>query len=195
MNLEIIKNAKTKILGKHIEYYEEISSTQKKAKENQNKVRLDGNIIIADKQTNGIGTKDHKWHTGNKENIAMTISIYPECDIKCLEGITIEVARCIKKSIQKLYGYQLSIKEPNDLFLNGRKIGGILTQSATFDKKVAYIFIGIGFNVNQVNFTEDINMIATSLKKEYKKNFLREEIIAKILEEMEESDILKKIIF
>ena len=53
------------------------------------------------------------------------------------------------------------------------------------EEKVNYILIGIGFNVNQVQFNKEISNIATSLKAEYNKEFEREDIIAKILEKLE----------
>ena len=69
--------------------------------------------------------------------------------------------------------------------LNGKKIGGILTQSKTLKEQVTNLYIGIGFNVNEESFAPEISRIATSLKKEYQKDFQREEIICKVLEEIE----------
>ena len=69
--------------------------------------------------------------------------------------------------------------------LNGKKICGILTQSVTLAEKVDYVLIGIGVNVNQVEFEGELLNIATSLKKEFNMEFEREEIVAKILEKLE----------
>ena len=102
-----------------------------------------------------------------------------------LEGLTIEIARQIVKAIKELYGYKLKIKEPNDLMLNDKKICGILTQCTTLKETVCYVLIGIGFNVNQVEFNKELSDIATSLKKEFNIEFEREEIVAKILENLE----------
>ena len=77
------------------------------------------------------------------------------------------------------------IKEPNDLMLNDKKICGILTQCTTLKETVCYVLIGIGFNVNQVEFNKELSDIATSLKKEFNIEFEREEIVAKILENLE----------
>ena len=76
MELKEIEKANTKYLGKKVIYYEEIESTHKKAKELATSKTENGTIIIADKQTGGIGTKGRRWYTGNN-NIAMTIIIYP----------------------------------------------------------------------------------------------------------------------
>lgn len=84
-----------------------------------------------------------------------------------------------------MYGYNLEIKYPNDVMLNGKKIGGILTESITNRKIVKQIVIGIGFNINQEKFDEKIENIATSLKKEFGKNFDKQEILINFLSKFE----------
>ena len=79
-----------------------------------------------------------------------------------------------------MYGYELRIKIPNDLMLNGKKICGILTEVHTQGEKIEYLLISIGFNVNETEFDE-LSDIATSLKKEYQKEFDREKIIINII--------------
>lgn len=184
MEIEKIKQARTEELGKEIVYYETIESTHIKAKELTKQNVKNGTVIIAEQQTGGIGTKGRKWHTG-ENNIAMTIIIYPKYQVDELKGITVEIAKSMKETIQELYGYKLQIKEPNDLMLNGKKISGILTQIATQKNNIKYLLISIGFNVNEKNFSEDTKEIATSLKKEYSKEFERESIIIKFLEILE----------
>lgn len=160
-----------------INYYKEIKSTHLHAKEIQNKGDV---VLIAEEQTAGIGTKGRKWHTGENKNIAMTIIKHPKCKISELEGITIKIAEDIKEVIKEMYGYELQIKIPNDLMLNNKKICGILTEVHTQGDKIEYLLISIGFNVNETEFGE-FNDIATSLKKEYQKEFNREEIIINII--------------
>lgn len=65
------------------------------------------------------------------------------------------------------YNVQLSIKHPNDIVFNGKKIGGILTQSKVIGNKVKYLIIGIGLNTNQEHFNDEISKNATSIKNEF----------------------------
>ena len=160
-----------------INYYKEIESTHLHAKEIQNKGDA---VLIAEVQTAGIGTKGRKWHTGENKNIAMTIIKHPKCKISELEGLTIKIAEDIKEVIKEMYGYELQIKIPNDLMLNNKKICGILTEVHTQGEKIEYLLISIGFNVNETEFGE-FNDIATSLKKEYQKEFDKEKIITNII--------------
>ena len=173
MNIEKLeKETKQKI-----NYYKEIESTHLHAKEIQNKGDV---VLIAEVQTAGIGTKGRKWHTGENKNIAMTIIKHPKCKVSELEGLTIKIAEDIKEIIKEMYGYELQIKIPNDLILNNKKICGILTEVHTQGEKIEYLLISIGFNVNETEFGE-FNDIATSLKKEYQKEFDKEKIITNII--------------
>lgn len=185
MDLEKIRKAKTNYIGKEIIYKEEMESTQEIARKLAKNGAKSGSLIITDNQTKGKGTKGRIWETSKEKNITMTIIIKPNFKTKQLEGLTLKIAETIKKAIQELYGYNLAIKIPNDLLLNGKKICGILTQTASIGNKVNYILIGIGFDVNEENFSEELQEIATSLKSEYSKEFEREEIIVKIIEEIE----------
>ena len=111
----------------------------------------------------------------------MTIIFYPENLLEELDGITYKIAEMIKHAIKDLYNISLDIKFPNDLLLNNKKVCGILTESSIMKNRVNYLLIGIGFNVNQVDFPEVLNEIATSLKKEnLLDDYKREDIIIKI---------------
>ena len=168
-----------------IDYYNTINSTHLKAKQIANNNDSNKKIIIAQTQTNAIGSKGRSWYTGNNSNIAMTIILKPDCKVKELDGLTLKIADVIKKAIYNLYGYKLEIKEPNDLMLNGKKICGILTEINTISEKINYLLISLGFNVNEVVFSKETEEIATSLKKEYGKDFVREDIIKKFIENLE----------
>lgn len=185
MNLEKIKTAKTMYIGKEIVYKEQIESTQELAKELAKNDIKSGTLVITDNQTKGKGTKGRRWEASKGKNITMTIILKPNLKIQKLEGLTLKIAEAIKEAIQELCEYTLTIKKPNDLLINGKKICGILTQTSSIGHTVNYILIGIGFDVNEENFNKELQNIATSLKIEYGKDFEREEIIVKIIEKIE----------
>ena len=189
MDIEYLKSAKTRKIGKTIEFYDEINSTHIYAKENIDNLN-DGTVILADKQTAGKGTKGRKWYTGAGLNIAMTIILKPNCDLDKISTLTVDTAEIVRKTIKELYNYELTIKKPNDLMINGKKIAGILTESNSIGNKLNYIILSMGFNVNEDNFDEETSDIATSLKREYKKEFTREEIILHIIENLDKYYIL-----
>lgn len=127
MKQELLAKLNTQILGKNVIYYENIDSTQLKAKEIKD-IMKDGTIIIANSQTAGIGTHERTWYMGEGENIAFTLILKPQCNIAKISNITITIAECMVDAIKKLYNKQLNIKLPNDLMCNGKKVGGILTR-------------------------------------------------------------------
>lgn len=141
-----LENLTTKFLGRNIIYYPEIDSTQLEVWKQVEKGTIqNGTIIIADKQTKGKGTHGRKWYTEEENNIAFTFFIEANCEINRLEGITIEIAKMWVEVFKKLYGISLEIKFPNDLVYQGKKIGGILTETKIVGEIVKYMVIGIRY--------------------------------------------------
>ena len=174
-----LKGLQTNYLGKNFYFFDNIDSTQTEIwRRIDNKKIKNGTIIMADIQTKGKGTKGRAWYGGEYENICGTFVLIPNCNIKQIENLTILIAQCLVKTIKDLYDIKLDIKYPNDVMCNRKKVSGILTESVTNKEIVKYVFIGIGIDVNQIIFTPEIEQIATSLKKEYNKEFNREEIIS-----------------
>ena len=182
------------IIGKKIIFFEEIESTQKEIKRLAEERVENGTIVIADYQTNGIGTHDRKWYSEKGKNISFSLVIYPKCKVKELEELTLDIAKCIVDTIWEIYGYKLEIKKPNDIIYNEKKMGGILTQIVTSGESIKYLLIGIGVNVNGVNFPLDLQEIATSLKLEFNREFSREKIISVFCTKFEKNCVNKNII-
>ena len=167
----------TNIVGKKCKFYNEIASTQLEAKRLAEDGIENGTIIITDCQTSGIGTHNRKWYSEKGKNISFTLILYPNCKVKELENLTVDIAKCIINSIYDLYGYNLEIKIPNDIMYKEKKIGGILTQIVSNGENIKYLLIGIGLNVNGEKFPEDLKDIATSLKLEFRQEFSRQKIV------------------
>ncbi len=172
-----LKNLKTKFLGKNNIYHEKIDSTQNEIWRQIEKLAPNGTLVIADIQTNGIGTHGRVWHTDEENNIAFSFFVKLNCSVNRLEGITTQIAKIIIDIFKVKYGVNLNIKEPNDIVINGKKIGGILTQTKISSQIAKYIVIGIGINTNKEKFSEDIKNIATSIKKEFNIQIDREDFI------------------
>lgn len=178
-----LNGLKTEFLGRNKMFFSSIDSTQKKIK--SLKQPMDGTIVIADNQIAAIGTHERKWYTGVGDNIAMSFVLRPECNVKRIENITIEIAKCLVQVLKKITNIEFEVKEPNDIFYQGKKVAGILTETVCKGENIRKIYIGIGINVNQEIFPGNLAQIATSLKLVCKKTFSREEIIVKFLNEFE----------
>lgn len=192
-----LKNLKTNFLGRNFVYYDEIDSTQAEIWRRVNNGTdlsfiKDGTLVMADIQTKGKGTHGRTWYTDEKNNIAFSLFAKMNCNIKKIEGITIEIARVINNIFDKKYGIALEIKEPNDIVYQGKKIGGILTESKVISEQVKYLVIGIGLNTSKVEFADEIKDIATSIKKEFNIDINPKEIIADFCNEFEKEIIRRK---
>lgn len=185
----------TKFLGKNIIYYPTIDSTQKEIwRRRQNHNIKNGTIILSELQTAGMGTHGRKWHTDVENNIAFSFLVETNCNTDKIQGITVDVATTIIEVFKKLYNIELQIKDPNDIVYQNKKIGGILTETKVQKEKVKCIVIGIGINTNQENFAKEIEMIATSIKKEFGIRVENELVIYQFCKLFEEKLIKRGII-
>ena len=146
---------------------------------------------MADIQTNGKGTRGRVWHTNESENIAFSVFVQMDCNIKKLDGITTEIAEIIIDILDNDYGIKLEIKAPNDIVYNNKKIGGILTETKTISETVKYLVIGIGINTNAKSFPKEIENTATSIKNEFGVSVKAPEFIAEFCNRVEK-EILKR---
>lgn len=162
-----LTNLETEFLGKNYIFYKEIDSTQSEIWRQIKEGKIEnGTLVMADIQTEGKGTHGRIWHT-NKNNIAFSFYIETDCNTEKINGITIEIAKIIVDIFKEEYNIKLNIKEPNDIMINNKKICGILTESKINSKKTKFLVVGIGINIEEQNFTEDIKELATSIKKEF----------------------------
>ena len=162
-----LRDLQTLKLGRNYFYYNEIDSTQKEIWRRIEKNQIvDGTLIRAEKQTAGIGTHGRKW-VSTTNNIAFSFYAELNCKLEKLEGITVEIAEIIINLIKEMYGIQLDIKLPNDIYFGGKKLGGILTETKVKGNLAKCMVVGIGINNSQINFVGELNNIASSVKKEF----------------------------
>lgn len=181
-----LTNLRTSYLGKNCVFFKTIDSTQAEVwRKVRKKTIKNGEIIVADLQTRGIGTHGRVWYTDEKSNIAFSFFIETNCDIHILEGITIDIANIFVQIFMEKYSIKIDIKYPNDLFIKGKKIGGILTESKVIAKISKFLVIGIGINTTKMEFSDNINKIATSIKKEYNIEVNNLEIISEFCNRFE----------
>ena len=126
-------------------------------------------IVTANYQTNGRGRMTRVWHSCAGDNILMSILIKEfndRTDVNLLSLVTgVAVHKFLSKYLNKLY-----IKWPNDVLVDNKKICGILLEGK-MNNNSKMVVIGIGININQTSFNDDINLLTTSLKKELNINF------------------------
>lgn len=181
----------TKVIGRHVVFYNEIDSTQLEAW--RLKDAPNGIIVIADKQTAGKGTHGRMWYKNCEKDIAFSLKIKLDCNVNKLENITIDIANIIVDEFYDLYNVKLDIKIPNDLIINGKKVGGILTETKVNGNIAKEMVIGIGINLCKQEFTRELQTTATSIENEENIEIDRLKIIAEFCNRFEKllSDCLK----
>jgi len=123
-------------------------------------------VITADQQTQGRGTKGSTWESDSEGGLYYTLYIpCPRFDFESIETFQTQIARCILQVLSQETGVEACIKPPNDIFLQGKKLGGILVETASQSGKHKFIVVGIGLNLNQTQFSEALTPIAISLRQ------------------------------
>ena len=150
-------------------FLEEVDSTNKYAKENFAKLD-DFTIIYTNNQTAGRGRLERKWENIGEDNIYASILIKPNCEISnVFSNLTQYLCLILAETFEE-YGVKPQIKWPNDILVDNKKICGILLEGKS-NTKSSMIVIGIGINVNQITFSDEIDNLTTSLRKELNKYF------------------------
>lgn len=174
----IYHNLKTKFIGKNVLHFETIDSTNDYAKKIGNELR-DGSVIISEEQTKGKGRLGRVWESKAGEGIWMSIILKPNIIPNKAPFITLIAGASIVKALNIL-GVDAKIKWPNDITINNKKLSGILTELSAEIERVNYIVVGIGMNVKDTDFEEELQDKATSLYKE-NYNVSRVDIVKEIL--------------
>lgn len=147
----------TKQIGKNCQYFDEISSTNLYLLENCERFS-DGTVITAGYQTQGKGRQQREWMGEKETSLLFSVLLKPDLPLELKLKIVFAAACAVKLSIHKLYGITPSVKWPNDIYIEDKKIAGILCQMSGNS-----VIAGIGVNVNQEELPESIRSIASSL--------------------------------
>ncbi len=149
-HLEDLRAAlKDTLFGFQIYHFEEIGSTSDFAHTIASQEATDGILVIADRQTHGRGRLGKEWVSPNG-GLWYSLILIPPLRSDQVESITLVMALPIVRAINAMIGEGVSLKWPNDLYFNGKKCGGILTELFTAYPPtiIKYIIMGIGINVN-----------------------------------------------
>lgn len=163
--------------------YQQIGSTNTEAKQQALNGAPHGTIILAEEQTQGRGRLGRKFYSPKGTGIYMSIILRPQLHLNQAIQVTTTVAVAICRVIEKLTNQNPHIKWVNDIYLGKQKICGILTEAVTdFESgQVEFIILGIGLNVNTVDFPADLHEIAGSLNP---KDVTRNQLCAHLLNEL-----------
>jgi BirA family transcriptional regulator, biotin operon repressor / biotin---[acetyl-CoA-carboxylase] ligase len=178
---DIHKNLKTKSFGKVVFAFESIDSTNTFAKSLSQNDAPHGTVIIADEQIAGRGRFQRHWVSTKGLNLLLSIILYPDFSIEKISLLPFVGALAVSDAIGSIVTPSCECKWPNDILINRKKICGMLLESVG-----GKVILGIGLNVNQEIFLEELRNKATSLKLETGNEIDRAMLLRRILEEAEQ---------
>lgn len=167
--------------------FKEIDSTNRYCKELAAAGAQEGLVVIADKQSAGRGRLGRSFFSPEEKGIYMSILLRPEIELQRSVLITSMAAVAVARAIETLSGIPAKIKWVNDVFINNKKVCGILTEAGIDAEKgsLDYAVLGIGVNVGTMEFPEELKDIATSVCNECGHEVTKEALIEEILKELE----------
>jgi BirA family biotin operon repressor/biotin-[acetyl-CoA-carboxylase] ligase len=121
-----------------------------------------GTVISATAQTKGRGRQGRSWHAPPGENLTLSVVLRPKLPPAAVPPLTLAAGVAVWDALNSL-GFRASIKWPNDLLIEGKKVAGILTETSTRGDRLDLAVVGVGLNVNTTAFPAELDPIATSL--------------------------------
>lgn len=185
--LSLLKALKTSTMGQKLKILDSTVSTQEEARSLAEGGAQEGTLVIAEEQTGGKGRMGRKWFSPKGKGIWMSLVLRPKQPMHYTPQLTLMTGVAVCRAVRKVTGVMAGLKWPNDLLVEGRKISGILLESAAEDEYVRYCIVGIGIsaNLDAADYPDELAHVATSLKMESGEPVDRVALIAAVLEEFE----------
>jgi BirA family transcriptional regulator, biotin operon repressor / biotin---[acetyl-CoA-carboxylase] ligase len=184
---ELQSRLKTHTLGRELIVFEKLESTQNIAQTEAQQGAAEGTLIIAEEQTLGRGRQGRSWHSPPGKGIWMSLLLRPQIPLQFTPQLTLLVSVAVCRAIRRMAEVEAVIKWPNDIFVGGKKVCGILLESNAEDERLLYVIAGIGISVNmeKQDYPELLREKATSLRIESGRQISREQLIVEVLAELE----------
>lgn len=173
---------KSQTFSKNVIVLDTVTSTNDYLKNLGNEDCESGTLVATREQTKGKGRLGRVWQSNKDEGIAFSFLLRPQLALNEITAITPLSGLAVCKAIRAYTGLDCKIKWPNDIIVGNKKLVGILTEiSAEFDA-VEYTVTGIGINVGQTEFPEEIAYKATSILLETGKNIDKNDFLAYVVD-------------
>jgi BirA family biotin operon repressor/biotin-[acetyl-CoA-carboxylase] ligase len=176
-----------KRLGTRFHYFTELGSTNTRARELAESGAAEGEIVIAESQTQGRGRLGRRWESPPLSNLYLSIVLRPGLPPKHAPQITLAAAVALVETVGSFLPRPPVIKWPNDILIDGKKLAGILTEAACDTECVQYVILGIGLNLNYRAETmpETLRQRATSMADRAGENLSRETVLVRLIHDLD----------
>lgn len=175
----------TGLFGTKLFVFESIDSTNACAKTLAQADTPEGTVVITEFQTHGRGRHGRPWNAQPGENLLFSVVLRPSLPRTSAGLLTFFAAVSVSRGIEQVCGKSMEYKWPNDLLFHGRKTCGILLENSLDGEDVEYSVVGVGVNVNQREFGNELVGRATSLALELGRPVDRVKLFSAIMASME----------
>ena len=173
----------TRLVGKRLLFFHEISSTMDEASRQARSGADEGLVVVAEVQSAGRGRLGRNW-VSSPGNLYFSVLFRPSMSVLPMIGILAGVA--IVRSIRTCTGLDPRIKWPNDIMLHGKKVAGILVETAVQGDQVDHAVLGIGVNVDlDLDSLGDIRDFTTNLNVALGSTVSREDLLRQLLHDLD----------
>jgi BirA family biotin operon repressor/biotin-[acetyl-CoA-carboxylase] ligase len=175
------------LFGTNIIFHKSLNSTNILAKELATKGSPEGTIVLTEEQTRAMGRMGRRWWSPGYVNLLFSILLYPNIKPDQIFVLTMTLALATIEAIKERSGLIPLIKWPNDLYVDRRKLAGILAEFSLSHGRIEYVILGLGLNVNwNPNHEADVTNPATSILQEAGLKLSRNDLLVGILRQFED---------
>lgn len=168
-----------------LHFFAELPSTNTHAMQQAEAGASDGNVYFADEQTSGRGRGAHAWVSPPGSGLYVSVLLRPRIAPADILWLSLAAGLAVQKAVREVTSLEADLRWPNDLLLGRRKFCGILTELNAEVTRVRHAVVGIGINVHQPRFPDDLREIATSLQIETGRAWPRQELLLALLQSLD----------
>lgn len=182
---ELEHSMETERMGQTLVYADVLDSTNMEAKRQAENGAPEGTLVVADCQEAGRGRLGRTWSSPSGCGLWMSLILRPSFPPTQASMVTLVGAMAVMEGIQETSGIEAMIKWPNDLVVDGKKVCGILTEMSLEEDRIRHIVMGIGINVNNTSFPEELQEKAIAISMITEKKISRAKLAAAVCKSFE----------
>lgn len=177
-----IQGLTCRVVGSVVNFHDELESTNKLAREMAEGDCSEGTVVVANRQTGGIGRMRRKWESP-PGGLYLSVVLKPEISPDQAAALPLIAGLAVTKAVSATALLETSLKWPNDVLIDERKVCGILVESATKGETMEYVVIGVGINANVDTsiFPDEFSGNSISLMEKAGKEIDRGELLRNVL--------------
>ena len=175
------------VIGREIIALEQTGSTNDAILQIANANSKEGLVVFAEHQTAGRGQRGNRWESAAGKGLWFSILLRPKIDLASSPQLTAWAAEAVSGAIQNEFSLTPTIKPPNDVQIDGRKVAGVLVEMRAQEKAAHLAIAGIGVNVNQSreDFPKELQSRAISLAMALGKQIDRQSFAVALLRKLD----------